>query len=74
MDLSTVGIVGVGGLGLVMAERLIGAGHAVVGYRRSAMDDLVAAGGVAAASGKKSPSAPTSFLSACPGPRRWRMF
>lgn len=47
---STVGIIGVGGMGLAMAERLMQAGHEVIGYRRSAMGDFIAAGGVAAAS------------------------
>ena len=67
MDLSTVGIVGVGGLGLVMAERLIAAGHQVVGYRRSAMDDLIALGGVAASSGKEVAERADAILVCLPG-------
>jgi L-threonate 2-dehydrogenase len=45
-----VGMIGVGSLGLAMAEGLIAAGFSVTGYRRGPMDDLVAAGGVAAGS------------------------
>lgn len=45
-----VGIIGVGSLGLAMAEGLIAAGIGVTGYRRGAMDDLVAAGGIAGGS------------------------
>lgn len=47
---SDVAMIGVGALGLAMAEGLIAAGIGVVGYRRSALDDLVAAGGKAAGS------------------------
>tara|TARA_R110002110_G_scaffold81444_4_gene211841 strand:- start:13128 stop:14000 length:873 start_codon:yes stop_codon:yes gene_type:complete len=46
----TIGIIGVGRMGLAMARNLIGAGYPVTGYRRSAMDEFVAAGGTAAAS------------------------
>ncbi|MFM1817014.1 MAG: hypothetical protein RLZ98_3709 [Pseudomonadota bacterium] len=46
----TVGIVGVGALGLQAAKNLIERGHKVVGYRRSPMDAFVAAGGIAATS------------------------
>ena len=46
----TIGIIGVGRMGLAMARNLIGVGYPVTGYRRSAMDEFVAAGGTAAAS------------------------
>lgn len=46
----TVGIIGVGRMGLAMARSLIGAGHNVTGYRRSAMDDFADAGGIPAPS------------------------
>lgn len=46
----TVGIVGVGALGLASARNLIERGHTVIGYRRSPMDELVAMGGLAATS------------------------
>ena len=45
-----IGIVGVGRMGLAMAQRLMAAGHTVIGCRRSAMDDFVAAGGLPAES------------------------
>lgn len=45
-----IGIIGVGRMGLAMARNLIAQGHAVSGYRRSAMDDFAAAGGSPAAS------------------------
>ncbi|MEX2453455.1 MAG: NAD(P)-binding domain-containing protein, partial [Rhodospirillaceae bacterium] len=45
-----IGLIGVGGMGLAMARNLIAAGHAVTGYRRGAMDDLIVAGGTIAAS------------------------
>lgn len=45
-----IGIVGVGRMGLAMARNLIAQGHSVTGYRRSAMDDFAAAGGIPAAS------------------------
>lgn len=46
----TIGIIGVGRMGLAMARNLIAAGYPVTGYRRSAMDEFVAAGGTQAAS------------------------
>lgn len=45
-----IGIIGVGRMGLAMARNLIAKGYPVTGYRRSAMDDFIAAGGTAAAS------------------------
>ena len=45
-----VGLIGVGKLGLAIAERLMAAGFAVTGYRRGSLDGLIAAGGTAAAS------------------------
>lgn len=45
-----IGIIGVGRMGLAMARNLIANGHTVTGYRRSAMDDFAAAGGLPAAS------------------------
>lgn len=44
------GIVGVGRMGLAMARSLVAKGHSVTGYRRSAMDDFAAAGGMPATS------------------------
>lgn len=46
----TVGIVGVGALGLASARNLIQRGHRVVGYRRSPMHEFSAVGGIPASS------------------------
>jgi putative dehydrogenase len=43
-----VGLVGVGSMGLPLARNLIADGHAVVGYRRSPVDELTAIGGTRA--------------------------
>ncbi len=45
-----IGIIGLGPLGMAIAELLMGQGVAVIGYRRSGMHEFVAAGGVAAES------------------------
>lgn len=45
-----IGIIGVGRMGLAMARNLIAQGYSVTGYRRSTMDDFIAAGGTPAAS------------------------
>jgi 3-hydroxyisobutyrate dehydrogenase-like beta-hydroxyacid dehydrogenase len=45
-----VGIIGLGPLGMTFAEQLMGQGLPVIGYRRSGMEEFVAAGGIAAAS------------------------
>ncbi len=47
---ATVGLVGIGNLGFAIARNLLGAGHRVVGYRRTMMDKFLAAGGEAGAS------------------------
>lgn len=46
----TIGIIGVGRMGLAMARNLIAQGYPVTGYRRSAMDEFVTAGGTPATS------------------------
>jgi len=46
----TIGIIGLGMLGMPVAENLLADGHRVVGYRRHAMNDLIAAGGDSAGS------------------------
>jgi len=48
--METVGFVGVGKIGLPISQNLIKSGYRVLGYRRSAMDEFVEAGGVRAAS------------------------
>lgn len=46
----TIGIIGLGNLGMSMAKNLMARSHRVIGYRRSAMDAFAAAGGCPAAS------------------------
>jgi 3-hydroxyisobutyrate dehydrogenase len=48
--MQTVGLVGIGKIGLPIAENLIKSGFRVVGYRRSPMPEFTAIGGVAASS------------------------
>ena len=48
--METIGFVGVGKIGLPISQNLIKSGYRVLGYRRSAMDDFVEAGGIRAAS------------------------
>lgn len=49
---AAVGIIGVGALGTVFAERLVAAGHAVLGYRRGDLAPFAAVGGTPAASAR----------------------
>lgn len=49
-DTKPIGMVGVGSLGLAFAKNLLAKGLPVLGYRRSGLGDLVAAGGAAAPS------------------------
>jgi len=46
----TVGMIGLGQIGMPVARLLLEAGHTVYGYRRHAMDDLAALGGIPARS------------------------
>jgi 3-hydroxyisobutyrate dehydrogenase len=46
--MQTIGLVGIGKIGLPMAENLIKSGFRVIGYRRSAMTEFEQAGGVPA--------------------------
>lgn len=48
--METVGLIGLGKLGLPIAENLIKSGYRVIGYRRSSMRDFEHAGGVPARS------------------------
>ena len=48
--MQTVGVVGVGKIGLPIAENLIKSGYRVLGYRRSSLADFEKAGGVPASS------------------------
>ena len=45
--MATVGMIGLGQIGLPLAQSLIAAGHSVVGYRRGDKSELVALGGIA---------------------------
>jgi len=45
--MATVGMIGLGQIGLPLAQNLIAAGHSVVGYRRGDKSELVALGGIA---------------------------
>jgi 3-hydroxyisobutyrate dehydrogenase-like beta-hydroxyacid dehydrogenase len=47
---ATVGIIGLGNLGLSMSKNLMARGHRVVGFRRSAMTEFAGLGGIPAAS------------------------
>ena len=48
--MQTVGIVGVGKIGLPIAENLIKSGYRVLGYRRSSLADFEKVGGIPARS------------------------
>jgi 3-hydroxyisobutyrate dehydrogenase len=48
--METVGLIGIGKIGLPIAQNLIKSGYRVLGYRRSAMSDFEKAGGVPARS------------------------
>ena len=51
--MTTIGLIGLGNIGLPMARVLIDAGHEVVGYRRSASEDFEALGGRRVASARE---------------------
>ena len=48
--METVGLVGVGKIGLPISENLIKSGYRVLGYRRSSLADFEKIGGIAARS------------------------
>ena len=48
--METIGLIGIGKIGLPIAENLIKSGYRVLGYRRSAMTDFEQIGGVSAGS------------------------
>src|SRR3977135_2139421 len=50
MSLRTVGVIGLGKIAMPIAEHLVKSGYRVVGFRRSAMTQLEAAGGIPKAS------------------------
>lgn len=45
--METIGVIGLGKIGLRVADNLIESGHRVVGYRRHAMTEFVSLGGEA---------------------------
>lgn len=49
-ETTPIGLIGIGQLGLAIAEVLLKAGYRVLGYRRSAMDEFIKLGGSAASS------------------------
>ena len=64
--MASVGLIGIGSLGLAVARNLIARGHRVTGYRRSAMDGFVAEGGMAAASPAAAAAAADLVLTCLP--------
>jgi putative dehydrogenase len=64
--MTTVGVVGLGKMGLPIAQNLMERGFTVVGYRRSGTDELVAAGGTGARSPAEVASASDVLLSILP--------
>ncbi|HEX8860941.1 MAG TPA: NAD(P)-dependent oxidoreductase [Actinomycetes bacterium] len=64
--MTTVGVVGLGKMGLPIAQNLMERGFTVVGYRRSGTDELVAAGGTGARSAAEVASASDVLLSILP--------
>jgi 3-hydroxyisobutyrate dehydrogenase len=48
--METVGLIGVGKIGLPIAENLIKSGYRVLGYRRGSLDEFQQIGGIAARS------------------------
>ena len=60
--MTTVGVIGLGKMGLPIARNLMDRGFAVVGYRRSGTEELVAVGGAGAQSPAEVASARRSCL------------
>lgn len=48
--MDSIGLIGLGRIGMPIARHLVDRGHRVVGYRPSSLDDFVAMGGLAASS------------------------
>jgi L-threonate 2-dehydrogenase len=63
---TTVGVIGLGKMGLPIARNLMDRGFAVVGYRRSGTEELVAVGGAGAQSPAEVASASDVLLSILP--------
>ena len=64
--MTTVGVIGLGKMGLPIAQNLMDRGFAVVGYRRSGTEELTALGGTGAQSPAEVASASDVLLSILP--------
>jgi L-threonate 2-dehydrogenase len=64
--MTTVGVIGLGKMGLPIAQNLMERGFTVVGYRRSGTDELVALGGTGAQSSAEVASSSDVLLSILP--------
>jgi 3-hydroxyisobutyrate dehydrogenase len=64
--MTTVGVIGLGKMGLPIAQNLMDRGFSVVGYRRSGTGELAAAGGTGAQSAAEVASASDVLLSILP--------
>lgn len=67
MTTQTIGLVGLGQIGMAAARKLLAAGHPVIGFRRSGCDELVAAGGQAAVSAAAVAGAADVVIQCLPG-------
>lgn len=67
-DRRTIGMIGLGRMGLPLAQNLLERGFRVVGYRRSASPELVSAGGTLAASPAALAAESDVIISILPGP------
>ena len=63
--METVGVVGVGKIGMPISMNLIKSGYRVVGYRRSSLEEFEKIGGVPARSAAEVGPKQTSFFPAC---------
>ncbi len=63
-----IAMLGLGKIGMPVAAHMMAAGHDVIGYRRSSMDEFTAAGGMAAASIADAVKDAEMVLSCLPGP------
>jgi 3-hydroxyisobutyrate dehydrogenase-like beta-hydroxyacid dehydrogenase len=48
--MATIGMIGLGQMGLPLSQNLLEGGHTVIGYRRGDQSELTAMGGIAASS------------------------
>ncbi|MBF9234857.1 NAD(P)-dependent oxidoreductase [Microvirga alba] len=64
--MTAVGMIGLGQIGLPMAQNLLKGGHTVIGYRRSDQSELIAAGGIPASSPREVAERCSIILSCLP--------